>query len=126
MNSIARRMGVLFAIAALAACQPADQTTESIDPQAGTTARASYPPAVLAQIDSGNAAYTAGRLEDALRHYTAASQAAPEIPSTWFGIYMAQHALGNLAAADSALQMAREAAPGASLLRGAPDDSVHR
>lgn len=127
MMKIARPIGVLLAVASLASCRaPADQTTESIDVQAGVRARESYPPAVVAQIDSGNAAYSAGNFEEALRHYRTAAEAGPEIPATWFGIYMAQHALGNLAGADSALERVKSIAPGASLLGPGSPDSVHR
>jgi tetratricopeptide (TPR) repeat protein len=126
MMKNARRVGMLLALAALAACRPADPPTESVDVQAGARARETYPPIVVAQIDSGNAAYSAGNYEEALRHYRAAADAGPEIPATWFGIYMAQHALGNLAAADSALQRVRTVAPGASLLRPGSPDSTRR
>jgi len=126
MMKNARRLGGLLAMAALAACRPADQATESVDVQAATRARETYPPTVVAQIDSGNAAYTAGDYGEALRHYRAAAEAGPEIPATWFGIYMAQHALGNLAAADSALERVRNVAPGASLLRPGSPDSTRR
>jgi len=123
MKPTARRIGVLLAAAALAACRPADQTTETVDVQAGVRARESWPPEVVAQLDSGNVAYTAGNLQEALRHYQAAAEAGPDIPSTWFGVYMAQHALGNIPAADSALARARNEVPGATLLRpgGVPD-----
>jgi len=117
MNPTARRIGVLLAAAALAACRPADQTTETIDVQAGTRARETYPAEVVTQLDSGNVAYKAGNLQEALRHYQAAAEAGPDIPATWFGVYMAQHALGNIAAADSALARSRNEVPGASLLR---------
>jgi len=126
MMKNARRVDVLLALATLAACRPAEPATESVDVQAGTRARETYPPIVVAQIDSGNAAYSAGNYGEALRHYRAAADAGPEIPATWFGIYMAQHALGNLEAADSALQRVRTVAPGASLLRPGSPDSTRR
>jgi tetratricopeptide (TPR) repeat protein len=123
MKPTARRIGLLLAATALAACRPTDQTTETVDVQAGVRARESFPEAVTTQLDSGNAAYAAGDFHEALRHYQAAAEAGPDIPSTWFGVYMAQHALGNLPAAESALARTRNEAPGASLLRpgGTPD-----
>jgi tetratricopeptide (TPR) repeat protein len=123
MKPTARRIGVILAAAALAACRPTDQTTDTIDVQAGVRARETFPPEVVAQLDSGNTAYKAANFQEALRHYQAAAEAGPDIPSTWFGVYMAQHALGNMAAADSALARSRNEAPGATLLRpgGVPD-----
>ncbi|MGD8276686.1 MAG: tetratricopeptide repeat protein [Gemmatimonadota bacterium] len=123
MKPTALRIGLLLAVAALAACRPADQTTDTIDVQAGVRARETYPPEVVAQLDSGNAAFKAHDFEEALRHYQAAAEAGPDISATWFGVGMAQHALGNIPAADSAYARAKTEEPGASLLRpgGVPD-----
>jgi len=127
MRPPARWIGLLVAATAVAACRPADQTTETIDVQAGTRARETYPPEVVAQLDSGNAAFRAHIFEEALRHYQAAAEAGPDITATWFGIGMAQHALGNIPAAESAFARARNEQPGASLLRpGATPDSTRR
>jgi len=65
-------------------------------------ARDSLPPAVRAQLDSGNAAYRAGDYEEASRHYRATVQQMPDLASGWFGIYMAAEAMGDSATADSA------------------------
>lgn len=70
--------------------------------QGATTAKDTLPPAVRAQLDSGNAAYRARDYEGANRHYRATVQAMPNLASGWFGVYMAESALGNKAAADSA------------------------
>jgi tetratricopeptide (TPR) repeat protein len=127
MRPTARWIGLVVAATAFAACRPTDQTTDTIDVQAGARARETFPPEVVAQIDSGNAAFKAHDFEEALRHYQAAAEAGPDIPSTWFGVYMAQHALGNIPAADSALARSRNEAPGATLLRpGGTPDSVAR
>jgi hypothetical protein len=45
------------------------------------------------------------------------------VTAGWFGIYMAEHARGNIAAADSAMQRARMLSPEASLI-GGPDDTL--
>ena len=69
--------------------------------------RAALSGEALAQLDSGNVAYSAQALEDALRHYQRVTELAPEQASGWFGIYMAQTALGNTEAADEAFDRAQ-------------------
>lgn len=96
------------------ACTPDDQRTETLDP---TTAGRELPAAAMAQLDSGNVAYRAGEFEAALDHYVQVTELAPDDATGWFGIYMAQEALGNAAAADSAIAEARRRSPGASLIR---------
>lgn len=122
-----RRIGgfaVLVLAASIGGCAepPDDQRTDTLDPNA--PARAALSEAALAQLDSGNAAYRAAAYEGALRHYRSVVEEAPDQPTGWFGLYMAHHALGNLAQADSALERARAVAPGASLMRPGPDDTL--
>lgn len=105
------------------ACRPDDQRTETLDPQ-GASTRAQLPAEVVEALDSGNAAYRERRFEDALEHYRTATDAAPDEPAGWFGIYMAQSALGDSAAADSALARTRDIAPGATILHGSPEDTL--
>lgn len=113
----------LAALAAGACAEPPDdQRTDTLDPNA--PARAALSAGALAQLDSGNAAYRAAAYEQALRHYQRVIDEAPDQPTGWFGLYMAHHALGNLAQADSALERARAVAPGASLMRPGPDDTL--
>jgi hypothetical protein len=64
--------------------------------------REQVPPAVAAQLDSGNTAYRAKDYQKALGHYRQAANMAPEFTAAWFGMYMAETALGDTAAADSA------------------------
>ena len=107
---------VLAGLALLVAgCLPDDQRTDSIDSAA--TVRAALPPEVLAQVDSGNAAYRRGDFDAAVEAFDAVTAAAPDDPTGWFGLYMAHQSLGNVAAADSAIATARSLAPGASLIR---------
>lgn len=107
-------LGLLAPLAlTLAVCRPDDQRTDTVDP---TRARSNLPAATVAQLDSGTAAFRAHDFEAALRHYRAATEISPEEAGGWFGVYMTQRALGNEAAADSALLRVREVAPGASLL----------
>ena len=103
-----------------AACSD-DQRTGSVDP---ATAGRDLDPAVVVQLDSGNAAFRRGAHEAALRHYDQVTDLAPDAAAGWFGLYMAHQAMGNAAAADSALGRARTVAPGASLLRVRPQDTL--
>jgi Flp pilus assembly protein TadD len=103
-----------------------DQQTGTITPEAVAQARADWPAGVEAQIDSGNTAYSAQNFERASLHYRRAAELGPEVSAAWFGIYMAEHARGNIAAADSAMERTRRLAPGASLLHAPPADSGRR
>ena len=105
----------------MAACQPDDQRTDSLDPR---SAGRSLTAEAAAQLDSGNAAYRMGTHESALRHYHRVTQLAPDEASGWFGLFMAHTALGQDSAAAAALSQARGIAPGASLLHGQPGDTT--
>ena len=65
--------------------------------------RAEWPLGVQAHVDSGNVAYRAQDYAGARAHFSEAARLGPDVPAAWFGLYMAEHALGNQAAADSAL-----------------------
>ena len=93
-----------------------DQRTDSVDLEAGRETREQWPTDVVAQIDSGNAAYRAGRVERSLAHFRSAVGLAPDNSTAWFGVFMAANSLGYQATADSALATVRALAPGASLL----------
>lgn len=67
---------------------------------------------VRAQLDSGNASYSEGRYENALRHYREAIREAPASAASWFGVQMAAAALGNQALADSARAQIDALSPG--------------
>ena len=73
---------------------------------AGGTAQRALPPEVTVHLDSGNVAYRAGEYEEARRHFLAAVSEDSTASAGWFGVYMAERALGDDAAADSALQRA--------------------
>jgi tetratricopeptide (TPR) repeat protein len=99
------------------ACVPEDQRTDTIDAETWEEARTQYTPELRAQLDSGNVAYRSANYETALVHYERALEMEEDVAAAWFGVYMANHALGNLEVADSALERARALLPGASLLR---------
>jgi tetratricopeptide (TPR) repeat protein len=83
----------------------AAETSASAD---SVPARADWPAGVAPQVDSGNAAFSAQDYAAALRHYRRAAELGPQVSAAWFGIYAAEHTRGNLTAADSAMQRARE------------------
>jgi tetratricopeptide (TPR) repeat protein len=116
----------LAGAAVLSACRedPGDQRTETVTPRTMEQARAGWPEGLAAAVDSGNAAYSAGEYEAASAHYRRATQLGPDVTAGWFGIYMTEHARGNIAAADSAMQRARQLSPDASLIHGAPGDTT--
>lgn len=107
--------GVLVLAAALS-CRPDDQRTDTLDPEAGMQTREQLPHEVVAQLDSGTAAFRADDFERALTHYRRVTELAPDFGAGWFGMYMAEQALGRPEAAEAALERARGVVPGATLL----------
>lgn len=116
----------LVLLAILAACKPEDQRTGSVEKEAVREARTTLPGAMVAQLDSGNAAYRAKDYRRAVQHYRAAARIDGERAAPWFGIYMAERAAGNAAAADSALKRAQKIAPGATLIHPPPKPEGER
>lgn len=114
-NTFFRRFAPIALLAlGLAACPPDDQRTETLDP---TTAGQAIQGDARAQLDSGNAAFRADDYEGAIRHFARVTELAPGEATGWFGLFMAYEAMGDKAAADSVLAIARSKAPGASLIR---------
>ena len=111
-------------LAAAVSCRPDDRRTDTFDPQEAMQHREDLPADVLAQIDSGSAAFREDDHEGALAHYTRATELAPDLAAAWFGVYMAQHALGNLDAAEAALEKAQSVNPAATLLRPTEGDTT--
>jgi Flp pilus assembly protein TadD len=107
----------LLLLAAAVSCRPDDQRTDTLDAQQGMQAREDMPPAAVAQLDSGTAAFRGDHMEAALRHYTRVTEIAPDIGAGWFGVYMAAEALGDVEGAEAALERARGIVPGATLLQ---------
>lgn len=99
-----------------AACRGDDQRTESVTPDVVRGARAVLDPAVVAQLDSGNAAMRAGDPSAALARYRRAVDLDESVTAAWFGVYMAADALGLEDEAEAALERARALEPRASLL----------
>jgi len=103
------------------ACRPADQRTDSLDPEHGVLDRARMAPEVVAHLDSGSQAFREDDFEVALMHYTSVTELDPDVGAGWFGVYMAQRELGELEAAEIALERARSLMPGATLMH--PDSA---
>lgn len=114
---------VLIAVASLhtTGCLPEDQATRTADME---EVAERLGPLLMARLDSANEAFSADDFETASRLYRSIADEAPNESVGWFGIFMTEQARGNAEAADSALDRARRAAPGASLLRPdtTPDD----
>jgi tetratricopeptide (TPR) repeat protein len=123
-------MVLVLVLAAAVRCRPDagdDRRTDTITAEKIAQARANWPDGVAAQVDSGNAAYGAQDYERASRHYRRAAELGPEVTAAWFGIYMTEHARGNIPTADSALRRAREIAADASRLHAPRGDTAwHR
>lgn len=113
---------IALILALVAACSPPDdQETGSISDDQVRQTRAELPPELTAALDSGNAAYRRGDYQQALEAYDEAVRIDEDVPAGWFGVYMAHQALGNTAAADSAMMRAQDLAPGASLIHPGTD-----
>lgn len=93
-----------------------DQQTGSVRAEDVQRAREALSPEVREHLDAGNEAYREARYPQALEHYRQAAELDEHAAAAWFGIYMAESALGNAEAAEAAIQRAREAAPGATLV----------
>jgi len=107
---------VAVVLAATVGCRPDDQRTDTLDPHGGMQTREEMAPEVVAQLDSGSAAFRAGDFEAALSHYRRVTELDPAVGAGWFGVYMAEDALGRSEAAAVALGRARSLEPGATLL----------
>jgi tetratricopeptide (TPR) repeat protein len=118
-------MVLVLALTAVAACRPRDdQRTDTINPEEARQARENMSPALVAQLDSGNAAFRAGDHEGALAHYRAATEIDGSVAAVWYGVYMAEHALGHEEEAQKAMAKVQEVAPGASLVHPTTGDTA--
>lgn len=119
-GSIAGAVALLLLVGIQPGCVPEDQRTGTVTEETWTEVRQAYDPAVQAQIDSANAAYSAGDYPTALLHYNRALEVDDGVAAAWFGVYMAHQAMGNMAEAEAALERAQDLRPGASLIREDP------
>ncbi len=89
-------------------------------------ARANWSPELTARIDDANTAYAAGDYEDAAEMWRSITDEQPELGVAWFGLSMAERAMGNTEAADEALARSEELAPGLGRMHQAATDSTAR
>lgn len=124
---IAKRWIVLvLALTAVVACQSRsnEQRTDTMNPEQALKQREDMPPAFVAELDSGSTSFRNKDYQGALRHYQAATKINEGIAAGWFGVYMAQHALGNEKAAQEAMDSVQKLAPGATLLHSEGGDTA--
>ncbi|HEX8696742.1 MAG TPA: hypothetical protein VF746_30265 [Longimicrobium sp.] len=110
----ARLVPLLLLAAASSACgggEPAERVPLG-EAASGAGSAPRLPPAVQAQLDSGNAAYRAGDYRAALGHYREAARRGPDQAAPWFGVAMAAEKTGDRALGDSARARLRELSPG--------------
>jgi tetratricopeptide (TPR) repeat protein len=73
------------------------------------------PPALQLQLDSGNVAYRDRQYDEALRHFDTVVRMDPQLAAGWYGLGMTYGAIGNAAAADSAMAQVHVMDPDISL-----------
>jgi len=119
-------LALALLLAATSACAPEETPQPGTAPaeEATPPAQHAVPPEVTAQLDSGSAAFRADDYAGALEHYTKATELAPDLAAAWFGVAMAQEALGNAQAAQAALAKTQALEPGADLAHPTGRDTV--
>jgi tetratricopeptide (TPR) repeat protein len=86
--------------------------------------RATWSAELTAAVDSGNAAYADERYEEAAEIYRGLTEEYPDVGVVYFGLYMAENALGNEEAAEAALAEAEARSPGLGRMHDAATDST--
>ncbi len=105
-------MAVLVVLTLTACTEDEGQRVELGDDTAATEGRAAWSPELTARVDSANAAYAAEDYETAAEIYGALTEEYADNGTVWFGLYMAENALGNTDAAAAALERAEAINPG--------------
>ncbi|MDX1673776.1 MAG: tetratricopeptide repeat protein [Longimicrobiales bacterium] len=116
---------VAIAALALAACggDEGERVELGEEPTQAENRRANWPDGVAARVDSANLYYSNGDYEAAAEVYRDLTEEYPEISTVWFGLYMAESALGNEEAAAAALEKAEGMAPGLGQMHEAAESS---
>lgn len=97
----------------VAGCAGQDQERVPLgENQAGTQqAVEDLPEAIQERLNLANTAYRERNYETALRHFTLITEEAPGLAAGWYGVGMTHAAMGNDAAADSAMMQVHRLAP---------------
>jgi tetratricopeptide (TPR) repeat protein len=112
-KSMAATLGQVLAVAALLGAtgcggqSAAERTT--LGEEIGAPDELPVP--LQLQLDSGNAAYIDRQYDAALRHFDSAVRLDPDLAAGWYGVGMTHGAMGNSAAADSAMARVHLLAP---------------
>lgn len=101
-----------------------DRRMEGVTGEDAGAVRAGWPDTVAELFDSATAAYSAQKYERAAALYREGARRGPDITAMWFGIYIAEHARGNIAAADSAMAHAQELTRDATVPAGTAADTM--
>ena len=103
-----RKWIAVVAVLAVAACSEEEGRRVPLGQDTAQSAdrRASWPAELTARVDSANAAIANDEPAAAAEIYRELAQEYPEIGTVWFGLYMAERALGNEDAAQQALDRA--------------------
>jgi hypothetical protein len=102
---------VLVCASVMTACraeEPTERPVAEVSSDELQAARAHWPAGVAVLVDSARAAYSAQNYVSALALYRRAAVLAPDLRAAWYGVYIAEHARGNVMAADSALARAQQ------------------
>lgn len=119
------------ALAGLMACggeegERVDLGAQRNGQQERTDARANWSPELRLLVDSANTAYAAGDYQEAADIFRGITEDQPELGVAWFGLSMAERAMGNDEAADAALAESEARAPGLGRMHEAAADSAQR
>jgi tetratricopeptide (TPR) repeat protein len=108
---VLRALAVVIASAMLAACGGGDEAGQrtALGSEAGGVDDLS--PELQIHLDAGNYQYRAREYEEAIQHYSEVVRLDPQLAAGWYGLGMAHQALGNTAAADSAMAEVHRLAP---------------
>jgi tetratricopeptide (TPR) repeat protein len=122
---------IAVALVATAGCgeEPGERVELGEQPQAAgeqqrPNGRASWPAELAAAVDSGNAAYADERYQESAEIFGRLTGEYPDIGVVYFGLYMAENALGNEEAAQAALAEAEARSPGLGRMHEAATDST--
>jgi Flp pilus assembly protein TadD len=116
----------MLLVVAASTCKPAEAPPAEVPQvqEAAPPAQVAVSPEATAQLDSGSTAFRADDFAGALGHYTKATELAPELAAAWFGVFMAQEALGNAQAAQEALAKTQALEPGTSPVHPTAGDTA--